>query len=143
MWVKLYHVQSAVIMSEDAAWTKPLDQEYMQCLPKEGVKVLDHVRFNPDTTDFTPIFNNIEAQHPDLIVTGISHVGVQPTVQWHDQQVPIPMAGQSSQATTSTFWKDTNGAAEGVITDTAAAPDGALTPATIPLAYAYIEKFGC
>ena len=77
-----------------------------------------------------------------MIITGISHVGVQPTVQWHDQQVPIPMVGQSSQATTSTFWKDTNGAAEGVITDTAAAPDVALTPSTIPFAQAYIKKFG-
>ena len=28
-----------------------------------------------------------------MIITGISHVGVQPTVQWHDQQVPIPMFG--------------------------------------------------
>src|SRR5690349_2486277 len=78
----------------------------------------------------------------DVIVTGISHVGVQPTVQWHDQQVPIPMIGQSSQATTSAFWKDTNGAAEGVITTTAAAPDVALSPVTIPFADAYIKKHG-
>jgi hypothetical protein len=68
-----------------------------------------------------------EGLKPDVIITGISHVGVQPTVQWHDQQVPIPMIGQSSQATTSAFWKDTNGAAEGVITTTAAAPDVALS----------------
>ena len=62
---------------------------YQECLPKAGLKVLDHIRFNPDTTDFTPIFHSIEAKHPDVIITGISHVGVQPTVQWHDQQVPI------------------------------------------------------
>jgi branched-chain amino acid transport system substrate-binding protein len=140
--VKPYHVQSAVIMSEDAAWTKPLDDEYMQCLPKVGVKVLDHVRFNPDTTDFTPIFNDIEAKHPDLIVAGISHVGVQPTVQWHDLQVPIPMAGQSSQATTSTFWDDTHGATEGVITASAAAPGVALTPKTVPFTDAYEQRYG-
>ncbi|MBV8093861.1 MAG: ABC transporter substrate-binding protein [Acetobacteraceae bacterium] len=136
------HMQSSVIMSEDAAWTKPLDAQYAECLPKAGLKVLDHIRFNPDTTDFTPIFNDIESKHPDVIITGISHVGVQPTVQWHDQQVPIPMAGQSSQATTSTFWKSTNGAAEGVITATAAVPDVALTPSTIPFSEAYIKRFG-
>jgi branched-chain amino acid transport system substrate-binding protein len=137
-----FHMNTAVVMSEDAAWTKPLDETYLQCLPNAGLKVLDHIRFNPDTADFTPIFRQIEDAHPDVIITGISHVGVQPTVQWHDQQVPIPMVGQSSQATTSTFWKDTNGAAEGVITGTAAAPDVALTPATIPFAEAYIKKFG-
>jgi branched-chain amino acid transport system substrate-binding protein len=52
------------------------------------------------------------------------------------------MVVQSSQATTSKFWKDTNGAAEGVITDTAAAPDVALSPSTIPFAEAYIKKHG-
>jgi branched-chain amino acid transport system substrate-binding protein len=137
-----YHMKTAVVMSEDAAWTTPLDERYLECLPKSGLTVLDHIRFNPDTADFTPIFHQIEDKHPDVIITGISHVGVQPTVQWHDQQVPMPMAGQSSQATTSTFWKDTNGAAEGVITDTAAAEGVALTPSTVPFTDAYIKKFG-
>ncbi len=49
------------------------------------------------------------------MITGISHVGTQPTVQWKSQQVPIPMLGVSSQATNSTFWKDTNGATDGVL----------------------------
>jgi branched-chain amino acid transport system substrate-binding protein len=142
MLVGPFHLKTAVVMSEDAAWTTPLDAAYLECLPKAGLKVLDHIRFNPDTADFTPLFHQIEDAHPDVIITGISHVGVQPTVQWHDQQVPIPMAGQSSQATTGTFWKDTNGAAEGVITDTAATPDVALSPSTIPFAEAYIKKHG-
>jgi branched-chain amino acid transport system substrate-binding protein len=137
-----FKVKSTVVMSEDAAWTKPLDERFLECLPKAGVKVLDHIRFNPDTTDFTPIFNKIEGEHPDVITTGISHVGVQPTVQWHDQRVPVAMVGQSSQATTSTFWKDTNGAAEGVITASAAAPDVALTPTTIAFTNAYEKRFG-
>jgi branched-chain amino acid transport system substrate-binding protein len=137
-----FHMKSTAIMSEDAAWTTPLDEEFAKCLPKAGLKVVDHIRFNPDTTDFTPIFNKIEGEHPDVITTGISHVGVQPTVQWHDQQVPIPMSGQSSQATTSTFWKDTNGAAEGVLTYTAATPGVALSPKTIPFAEAYQKQFG-
>jgi branched-chain amino acid transport system substrate-binding protein len=67
---------------------------------------------------------------------------VQPTVQWHDQRVPIPMAGQSSQATTSTFWKDTNGDAEGVITATAASPGVTLTPTTVPFTEEYQKKYG-
>ncbi len=138
------HMKSTVVMSEDAAWTGPLDERYLDCLPKAGLTVLDHVRFNPDTTDFTPIFNKFESanESPDVITTGISHVGVQPTVQWHDQHVPIPMAGVSSQATTSTFWKDTNGAAEGIVTGPTAATGVALTPTTIPFTEAYIKRFG-
>src|SRR5271156_1251667 len=33
-----YAISTAVIFSEDAAWTTPLDAEYLACLPKIGVK---------------------------------------------------------------------------------------------------------
>ena len=136
------HMKSAVIMSEDAAWTKPLDIGYEECLPKIGLKVLDHIRFSPDTTDFTPIFNKIEGSKPDVIITGISHVGVQPTVQWKNQQVPIPMFGISSQATNETFGKDTNQAAEGVLYQGVSGPGVAVTPKSVPFAENFKKKFG-
>jgi branched-chain amino acid transport system substrate-binding protein len=136
------HLKTAVIMSEDAAWTKPLDVGYEECLPKVGLKVLDHIRFSPDTTDFTPIFNKIEAAKPDVMITGISHVGVQPTVQWKNQQVPIPMFGVSSQATNSSFGKDTNDASDGVLYQGVSGPDVAVTPKSIPFAEGFKAKFG-
>ena len=136
------HMKSAVIMSEDAAWTKPLDVGYEECLPKIGLKVLDHIRFSPDTTDFTPIFNKIEGSKPDVIITGISHVGVQPTVQWKNQQVPIPMLGISSQATNSTFGKDTNDAANGVLYQGVSGPGVAVTPKSVPFAENFKKRYG-
>jgi branched-chain amino acid transport system substrate-binding protein len=129
-------------MSEDAAWTTPLDAGYLKCLPQIGLKVLDHIRFSPDTTDFTPIFNKIEGLKPDVMITGISHVGVQPTVQWKQQQVPIPMFGISSQATNSSFWNDTNGATEGVIYQAVSGPGVAVTPKTLPFVDAFKKRFG-
>src|SRR6201991_4567637 len=136
------HMKTAVIMSEDAAWTKPLDIGYEECLPKIGLKVLDHIRFSPDTTDFTPIFNKIEGSKPDVMITGISHVGVQPTVQWKNQQVPIPMFGISAQALSPSFWNDTNGAADGGPSLAVATPDVAVTSKTKPFASAFKAKFG-
>jgi len=135
-------MKTAVIMSEDAAWTTPLDAGYADCLPKIGLKVLDHIRFSPDTTDFTPIFNKIEGEKPDVIITGISHVGTQPTVQWKSQQVPIPMFGIASQATNSTFWKDTNGATDGVLYFGVSGPDVAVTPKTMPYVETFMKKYG-
>jgi branched-chain amino acid transport system substrate-binding protein len=135
-------MKTAVIMSEDAAWTGPLDAGYVECLPKIGLRVLDHIRFSPDTTDFTPIFNKIEGEKPDVIITGISHVGTQPTVQWKSQEVPIPMFGIASQATNSTFWKDTNGATDGVIYQGVSGPDVAVTPKTLPFVEAFVKKYG-
>jgi len=135
-------MKTAVIVTEDAAWTGPLAAGYQVCLPKAGLKVLDHIKFSPDTTDFTPIFNKIEGQKPDVMITGISHVGTQPTTQWKSQQVPIPMLGVSSQATNSNFWKDTNGATDGVLFNAISGPGVAVTPKTLPFVAAYAKKFG-
>ena len=136
------HMKTAVVMSEDAAWTTPLDAEYLKCLPTIGLKVIDHIRVSPDTTDFTPIFNKIEGEKPDVIITGISHVGVQPTVQWKQQEVPIPMFGISAQATNSSFWNDTNGAVEGVLYQAVSGPGVAVTPKTLPFVDAFKAKYG-
>ena len=140
--VKDLHLKSAVVMSEDAAWTTPLDAEYLNCLPKIGLKVVDHIRVSPDTTDFTPIYNKIEGEKPNVMITGISHVGVQPTVQWKQQEVPIPMFGVSSQATNSSFWQDTNGAVEGVLYQAFAGPGVAVTPKTLPFVAAFNKRYG-
>ena len=135
-------MKTAVIMSEDAAWTTPFDAGLEACLPKIGLTVLDQIRFSPDTTDFTPVFNKIEGEKPDVIITGISHVGVQPTVQWKSQQVPIPMFGISTQASNSAFWNDTNGAAEGVLYQGFSGPGVAVTPKTLPFIAAFVKKYG-
>src|ERR1700675_2675390 len=137
-----YSIKSAGGLSEDAAGTTPLQTQHLVCLPKIGVKVLDHIRFSPDTSDFTPLYNKIEGEKPDVIVTGISHSGVQPTVQWAQQQVPIPMIGMSSQATSGTFWKDTNGAAAGIVTFSVAAEGANLSAKTQPFINDYIKRFG-
>jgi branched-chain amino acid transport system substrate-binding protein len=135
-------MKTAVVISEDAAWTTPLDVEYLKCLPNIGIKVVDHIRFSPDTTDFTPLFNKIEGEKPDVMVTGISHVGVQPTVQWKQQEVPIPMFGVSSQATNSSFWNDSNGATDGVLYQGFSGPDVAVTDKTLPFVKAFKQKYG-
>jgi branched-chain amino acid transport system substrate-binding protein len=38
-------MKSVAVMSEDAAWTKPLDEGYLACLPKAGLNFNDHFRF--------------------------------------------------------------------------------------------------
>jgi branched-chain amino acid transport system substrate-binding protein len=136
------HMKSAVVISEDAAWTKPLDAGYAGCLPGAGLSVQKEIRFSPDTADFTPIFQQAESLNPDVIVSGWAHVGVQPTVQWADQKVPLPLAGINAQAGSSAFWKATNGGTEGVITTSTSAPNVAITPLTIPFTDAYQKAYG-
>lgn len=136
------HMKTASIMSEDAAWTTSLDAMYEKLLPEAGLKVIDHIRFSPDTTDFTPIFNKLEAKHPNVIITGMAHVGVVPSVQWAQGQVPIPMYGVNSQASQGSFWKDTHGQGFGVITQAASGPTSKITPLTMPFTEAYTKRYG-
>jgi branched-chain amino acid transport system substrate-binding protein len=63
-------------------------------------------------------------------------------VQWKNQQVPIPMFGISAQALSPTFWKDTNGAAEGIPSLAVASATTAVTAKTKPFAEAYQKRFG-
>lgn len=134
--------QRAFVMSEDAAWTIPLDDSYLRCLPRVGLKVVGHIRYSPSTTDFTPIYNKIEDAHPNVIITAWAHAGLKPTLQWHNAQVPALLAGISSQAMDGTFWKATNGACDGVITETAGSPGAAVTPKSNPFSRAYVKRFG-
>ncbi len=136
-------MKTAVIMSEDAAWTKPLDVGYEECLPKIGLKVLDHIRFSPDTTDFTPIFNKIEGTKPDVIITGISHVGVQPTVQWKESAGADSNARyQLARPQTAPSAQDTNNAADGVIYQSVSGPNVAVTSKSVLFTDNFRKKFG-
>jgi branched-chain amino acid transport system substrate-binding protein len=56
--------------------------------------------------------------------------------------VPIPMFGMSSQATNSTFWKDTNGATDGVLYFGVSGPGVAVSEKTLPFVDAFVKKFG-
>ena len=90
LFVKDLHMKTAAIMSEDADWTKPLDAGYVKCLPKVGLKVVDEVSFNPDTTDFTPIFNGIEVEAP-----GRHHHRHRPCRRAADGAVALPAGADS------------------------------------------------
>src|SRR5699024_6345855 len=69
--------KTAVLLDEDAQWTIELIKKEKECLPLAGVKVLDTIKFATNASDFSPIFNKIRALSPDLIVTGLSHTGLQ------------------------------------------------------------------
>ena len=135
------HATSGVLMTEDAAWTQSYDAFLKTCLPANGLKLADAVKVATDTTDFTPIFQRIEATGAQVIVTGVGIIGNKPVVQWNNQQVPLPLMGYNAQAGASAFWKETSGATNGLVTFTAASEDSQLTPKTVPFAKAYRARF--
>jgi branched-chain amino acid transport system substrate-binding protein len=139
---KLSYLNRAVIFSEDADWTQPVDKEYKKCLPKAGFKIVDTIVFSPKTKDFTPLYSRMEKDKANMIMAAIAHVGVKPVVQWHQQQVPAIFSGINGQGGASVFWKATNGATEGVVVGNVGANGAPLTSRTAPFYKAFTKQFG-
>lgn len=140
--VKQLGYDTAVLMSENFAWTKPFDKKAKKCLPKAGLELLDVIKIAPGTTSYTPIYHRIVELNPDVIIGVLAHLGLKPTVQWHKNRIPVLLAGWSSQAGTSSFWAASNGAAQGEITGAFGAPGAALTKKSIPFFKNYTKRFG-
>jgi branched-chain amino acid transport system substrate-binding protein len=140
--VKTDHASRAAIMSENYAWTEAVVPEYQKCLPKAGLKVTKTVKFGQDTKDFSPIFSKLLSGKPQIFVTALAHFGQRPTVQWAHGKIPALMAGVNARATSSAFWKKTNGATEGVISMNSGSVNGApITPNTAAFDKAYKKRF--
>lgn len=138
-----YHAQRAVIMAEDADWSKSVVREYQKCLPKAGLKVLKTIRYSVKTDDFSPIYNQIENLHPQVIVAATAIDGLRPIVQWRQDQVPALLAGINAQSIAGSFWNKTNGATQGVMSVVAGSINGvAVTPKTRAFFKAYVKRFG-
>jgi branched-chain amino acid transport system substrate-binding protein len=54
----------------------------------------------------------------------------------------VALSGINAQASSSAFWKATNGATEGVMTLNVAAPGVATTPLTVPFTDSYTKTYG-
>jgi branched-chain amino acid transport system substrate-binding protein len=142
LFVNTWRTNTAVLMCEDAAWTEPLARGFEECLPKIGLTLLDAIRFQVSTANFVPVFERIKAASPGVIITGMTKAGIQPIIQWGQQRVPIPMLGMNSQASNSSFLRDTDGAADGVLYQAIAGPGVAVTPKSIPFAESFRKRFG-
>lgn len=140
--VKPLHYTRAVIFSEDSKWTKPADAEYKKCIPKSGMKLLKTIIFSRKTSDFTPIYNEVENLHARILMSAVAIVGEKAVVQWRQQEVPALFAGNNGQAGATRFWDATNGATEGVMTVNTGANGVPMTPRTPAFYQAYVKRFG-
>lgn len=109
--------KTCVIMQEDTAYgAGTYDFIKSDIMPVAGIKVVDHIVYDVNTVDFSPIYNKIKKVHPDFIYIIASVKDIVPLSQYVRFQVPIPMTGIATSATGMEFWKDTGGMAAGIST---------------------------
>ncbi len=86
--------KTTVIMQEDTAYGAGT-YEFIKgdILPEAGIEMLDHIVYDVNTVDFSPIYNKIIKTNPDFIYIISSVKCVVPTSQYVKMQVPIPITG--------------------------------------------------
>jgi len=109
--------KTTVVMQEDTAYAGGVFELVDQMLaPEAGIKILDHVVYDVDTVDFSPIYSKAAKINPDFIYLISSVKSQVPSSQYVKLQVPIPMTGVNVSAFGMEYWKDTGGMGGGAST---------------------------
>jgi ABC-type branched-subunit amino acid transport system substrate-binding protein len=86
--------KTTVVLQEDTAFGGGVFELVDQMLaPEAGIEIIDHIVYDTNTVDFSPIFSKAVESKPDFIYL-ISSVRSQvPSSQYVKLQVPAPMTG--------------------------------------------------
>ena len=131
------------IVVQDTLWTRPLQALLEQMLPQFGLEVVASVRVALGTTDFGPIFQQIEEASAALTAFDVPQIAVPFVVAWATMKVPVGLFGINAPFQGPEAFEATHGLAEGIVqTDVGAGADVAITFRSRPFHKAYVEKFG-
>jgi branched-chain amino acid transport system substrate-binding protein len=109
--------KTTVVMQEDTAYAGGVFELVDQMLaPEAGIKILDHIVYDVDTVDFSPIYSKAAKINPDFIYLISSVKSQVPSSQYVKLQVPVPMTGVNVSAFGMEYWKDTGGMGGGAST---------------------------
>ena len=101
-------IKKVAIMSENALWTKPVAEIWVQKIKEAGLELTYFDYFDLSTKDFTPIFAKVMSKGTEVILqcSGIIDASIY-IKQWANLNGPIIVG--SSVSSDSRFWADTGG----------------------------------
>ena len=106
-----------VLFQEDTAYAAGVAEFIVaEVGPWAGLELIDHVVYDVETVDFSPIYAGIVAKNPDFIYHISSVNCVVPTAQYVELQVPVPITGINVAAFGMEYWEDTGGMGGGIST---------------------------
>jgi ABC-type branched-subunit amino acid transport system substrate-binding protein len=131
--------KTSIIMQEDTAYGAGT-YEFIKSdiLGTAGIEMIDHIVYDVNTIDFSPIFNKITQNKPDFVYLISSVNCVVPTSQYVKMQIPVPITGINVAAVGKEFWKDTGGMGGGMST---LMPPPTLGMDMDPRTEAFVKKY--
>lgn len=132
---------SVYVLTEDYAWTKPIDEVLSNQL--SGVAdVVGMKRYAGCTKNFSTIFDQVEASGADAAFVAMAHTGTAAIVQWAKQQRQFEFGGIHVPMQLPSYYGLVNGACRYGVTQNTTTPHAKITRKTIPYAKAYHDMVG-
>jgi branched-chain amino acid transport system substrate-binding protein len=132
---------STYAMVEDYAWTEPISELFNESLGEVGVDVAGNQRYASGTTNFGPLFDDVQSSGASGMFTAMAHTGTEAVVQWAQQQRPFGFAGIHVPMQLPSYYQSVNGACLYGVTQTSATPQSEITQKTQPFVQAYNQRF--
>jgi len=104
--------QKIAIIGENAKWVQDLSPVLKAGIEKGGMSVTSVDLFDPDTSDFSPLFSKIKASGAQYLMVVLSHANSDVLVkQWYDAKLPLPIGGIDVKSQDNDFFKRIGGKA--------------------------------
>ncbi|EMA48036.1 ABC transporter substrate-binding protein [Halococcus saccharolyticus] len=132
---------STYAMVEDYTWTEPISELFNESLSEVGVEVAGNQRYASGTTNFGPLFDDVQSSDASGMFTAMAHTGTEAVVQWAKQQRPFGFAGIHVPMQLPSYYEAVNGACLYGVTQTSATPQSEVTEKTQPFVEAYNEEY--
>jgi branched-chain amino acid transport system substrate-binding protein len=99
------------VMVEDAAWTENITDLTGQRMEEEhGLTVNSNTRVARDTTDWSPILDNVESDGSEVLLKALAQVpGTGMLSTWAENEYPFAQEGTNVSSMSSRYWESTNG----------------------------------
>lgn len=133
---------SVYVLTEDYAWTKPVDEVLSNQLADAGVDVVGQNRYAGGTKDFSAIYDKVEASGADAAFVAMAHTGTAAIVQWIKQQRAFEFGGIHVPMQLPSYYELTSGACRFGVTQNTATPNAEISEKTVPYANAYHDQVG-
>jgi branched-chain amino acid transport system substrate-binding protein len=136
-WHQFTHV------TEDAAWTQPFTDTFPDEFDARGLELVMNERIARDTSDFTPILDEVEETGASVMLKEIAHIqGAGLLAAWRESEYPFLTDGVNLSSYSPAYFDDTN---SGSLYETNLQPAGGgvtpITEKTIPFTERYQSRY--
>ncbi|MFC5969979.1 ABC transporter substrate-binding protein [Halomarina salina] len=133
--------ESVAVLVEDYEWTKPVSKALDENMGDTGVEITTQKRYASGTTNFAPIYDQVESSGADAAFIAMAHTGTPAVAQWAKEQRPFHFGGIHVPMQLPSYYEATSGACNYGVTQNSATPKSEVTEKTVPFSNAYNEEY--